>query len=87
MIMDTIPRTEVNLPIVADLAQPDRATITNKDIIPTKKASVPKIRGSMSTCEAMGYGNPGVVSIKILVIEKIVTKKEAVEMAAARNMG
>lgn len=69
----------------SDLTHPDKDKITTIDSIPITKEAMPAILGKVRLSPVILKGNPLLVIMRIFVMAKIDTKKEAVAVVAALN--
>ena len=85
MVADN-PIIEVYIPKFLDFVQPEREISPIIDKIPIKKVIRPIILGTAKSEFATAIGYPSVVIIKILVIQKMQTKKLVAAIVANLNM-
>ncbi|WP_221392912.1 hypothetical protein [Dyadobacter sp. NIV53] len=79
----TIATTIENRFILFDLCQPDKNRIEIIDKIPVTNETSPTILGNTKSSPVTLNGKPGVVIIRIFVMAKMDTRKEAVAMMMA----
>ncbi|MEM6633068.1 MAG: hypothetical protein AAF694_25580 [Bacteroidota bacterium] len=81
-----IPNKVVNLPNDLDCVQPETDIKLSIAINPIKNARIPTILGWLKSAYFTLIGNPGVVIIKIFVMEKMVIKNPNVATVANRKI-
>jgi hypothetical protein len=78
-----IPVIVANHPIFVERVQPAREIIIMRENIPMIKVTAPISLGRIRSRESTSKGNPPVVSIRILVMEKILMINELEAIMAA----